>query len=101
MVLTGASIKNNSYESVAISGIRTETYTSGTPNHNILNEILYPNSTPSIQSPSYGVASPGSVSGTVSFKSSPIYQNQYAIVNIRVLSLSGRWGELTCQITFK
>jgi hypothetical protein len=99
LLITGASITNNSFEDVGINSVFAETR-SQFGDVRISSQTLYPYNHPSIVTPDFGIAHPGTSSGVVPLPSSPIYNNQYMNVTIRIVTPTGRFGDIGVQIQF-
>jgi hypothetical protein len=99
LTITGASITNKSFEDVGINSVFAETR-SQFGDVKISSQTLYPYNHPTIVTTDFGIAHPGTSSGVVPLTSSPIYKNQYMNVTIRVITPTGRFGNIGVQILF-
>lgn len=92
--ITGVSISNTSYEQIMVSSVKVTIY-SQYGNDKVSSELLYPYSYPSIHKPDYGIAEPGTTSGIINVSTGVIPSWNYVDVRVRVLSYSGRFGDIS------
>jgi RHS repeat-associated protein len=95
--VTGVSITNDSHEVIEITHVYIKMY-SKIGNEMLQAEQIYPYNHVSITPPDYGVAKEKSWSGIVNVTSSPIYPNQYAVVNIWISSESRRFATIAGKV---
>ncbi len=96
--ITGVGVNNGTDKSLIIQGVVVTTYSSY-HNRQLSYDVAYPYNHTSMQSAGYGTAEPHSTSGIVSIGPYTLYQNQYAVVNIRVVDACGLYGSTSGTVT--
>jgi hypothetical protein len=96
--ITGVSINNYSYEKVAVRSVFAE-IKSTVGETRVSSERIYPPLYPTIQTPAYGIAQPGTSSEVITMGANLIPYSYYADVSLNVISISGRYGSLGIRLS--